>query len=597
MSEQDKSFGFNLIKKHWIPCRMVKANNGKLELLGIEEALMRASEVLEIVGDSPPVTIALYRLLLAIVHRSLGPLSYHGEWQRFWKDEKLFQESVLAYLNRKEPIEIAKRFDLFDPVHPFYQSNNTIAARENLNQDFWGKLIFQDPGSALLFEHIAAAEPPILTDVQAARCLLAIQSFDTGGTKTADEDKESVSPAPLLPAATGIVRGRNLFETLMLNLCWRDQKFFTSYQQGGSDKPAWERTDAIESAEREPDGYLDLLTWQSRRIRLVPDRDQQGNIVIKKAVIMAGYQFPKTYELVEKETMIAFVASRSAKSQKGYFPLSFSTDRALWRDSFTLFHTIKDKQRKPLIFDWLTNLEAEGAIEDAKMFPIDFFGMCAKDAKLLSWRHERLPLPLRYLNEEDLCLELNRALAFSEYAAKLLCRSVRRFLVLTVLPDNARKNPRYFQPFLPQDESGKVKKAQTLYEKENGYKAAAQKPNPIDAKVTNCGAELRYWPRLENEFRHLLVALARVPNGTQIQQLLTATLQKSETQTTGKASKWLAQRSGWADAVEKAASQSFLEIVGSRGKSARTLRATAIAESWFNPEFSKLKNTYLKGKL
>ncbi|MGH9839493.1 MAG: hypothetical protein ACREEM_11990 [Blastocatellia bacterium] len=201
-----------------------------------------------------------------------------------------------------------------------------------------------------------------------------------------------------------------------------------------------------------------------------------------------------------------------------------------------------------------------------------------------------------YLNEEELCLELNRALVFSEDAAKLLCRAVRRFLVLSLLPDNARKNPRYFQPFLPQDEHGKAKKDQTLYEKENGYKAAAQKPNPIDVKVASSGAELGYWPRLENEFRQLLTALASAPNDAQLQQLLTATLLQSETPATGSVGKWLTQRSSWAEAVGKAARHSFLEIVGSRGKTARTLRATALAENWFNAEFNRRKNTYLKGK-
>jgi CRISPR system Cascade subunit CasA len=612
MNEAEVKFSYNLINhendphRNWIPCRMVQGNSAKLEFFGLAKLFEQASQIREIVGDSPPVTISLYRLLLAIVHRSLGPLSYHGEWQTYWRDEQRFQAGVAAYLKRPG---MAERFDLFHPTHPFYQSKNTIAPREALDQDFWGKLIFQDPGSALLFEQTSAIEPPSLTPAQAVRWLIALQSFDTGGTKTAEVDKDSASPAPLLLAATGLVSGRNLFETLMLNLYWADLPFFTAYADPEKDKPAWEREAADGFILRPLDGYLDLLTWQSRRIRLHPTTDTQGRIVIKKVVIMPGYEMgtvtklkgkqkgkkskekEKGYELAGKETMMAFVATSSASARRGYEPLGLRASKALWRDSFTLFHTIKEQQSKPLIFDWLNHLEAEGAIEDARMLPMDFFGMCTDQAKLQLWRHERLPLPLRYLDDEELCLELSHGLVFSEDVARILTKAVRRFLVLTLLPTSDRKTPKYFQPLLDKDEYAKAEKEQTEYEK----KVQTKKPHSIDAKVEASGAELGYWPRLENEFRHLLTALATAPGG-QAQQLLAATLLESETPTARQASKWLAQRMDWAEAVSKAARQSFLEAVGNCGKTARALRATVLAENWFNAEFNRRKNIYLKGK-
>jgi CRISPR system Cascade subunit CasA len=611
MSESKGQFSFNLITNDWIPCRMAQGNNAKLEYFGLAKLFEQASRIREIVGDSPPVTIALYRLLLAIVHRSLGPLSYHGEWQAYWQDECRFQHDVAAYLRRAE---IAERFDLFHPTHPFYQSSKAIEPRETINQDYWGKLLFQDPGSALLFEHLAVTDRPSLTPAKAARCLIAIQSFDTGGTKTAEEDKDSASPAPLLLAATGLVCGRNLSETLMLNLYWSDQPFFTAYGDPAKDKPAWERDAANGFIARPPDGYLDLLTWQSRRIRLYPTTDTQGCPVIKKAVIMAGYEMSVTtnlkgkqkakkskerekgYELVGKEPMMAFVAASSASARRGYEPLGFRVGKALWRDSYTIFHTIKEEQSKPLMLDWLHHLEAEGAIEDARMLPMDFFGMCAVHAKLQLWRHERLPLPLRYLDDEELCFELDRALVFSEAVAKLLKGSVRRLIVLSLLPANHRVNPKYFQPFLSRNDYIEAEDKQKKYEKKNDYKADAKRPNPIDEKVGTSGAELHYWPRLENEFRQLLVALASVPSGSQVQPLPTAISPQGETHSTAKASKWLEQRARWAGAVEKAVRQSFMEIVGGQGKTSRTLRGATIAESWFSPKFNKLKHTYLKGK-
>src|SRR6266542_2044414 len=338
MSESKDQFSFNLINNDWVPCRMAQGNNAKLEYFGLAKLFEQARLVREIVGDSPPVTIALYRLLLAIVHRSLGPLSYHGEWQAYWRNEQSFQDGVAAYLKRAE---IAERFDLFHSTHPFYQSSKAIEPRETINQDYWGKLLFQDPGSALLFEHLAATDPPSLTPAQAARWLIALQSFDTGGTKTAEEDKDYTSPAPLLLAATGLVCGRNLFETLMLNLYWSDLPHFKDYGDPAKDKPAWERDAPDSFTLRPPDGYLDLLTWQSRRIRLRGATDEEDRVVIRKVVIMAGYEIGATtklkgkqqkkktkeketsYELVGKEPMMAFIASRSANARRGFEPLGF----------------------------------------------------------------------------------------------------------------------------------------------------------------------------------------------------------------------------------------------------------------------------------
>ena len=45
---------------------------------------------------------------------------------------------------------------------------------------------------------------------------------------------------------------------------------------------AWEREAETVKDERRPDGYLDLLTWQSRRILLIPEEDDCGNTVVRQ---------------------------------------------------------------------------------------------------------------------------------------------------------------------------------------------------------------------------------------------------------------------------------------------------------------------------
>ena len=57
---------FNLTMQPWIPCL---ADNGMQVELSLSQCFAQAHELRELGGESPLVTVALYRLLLAILHR------------------------------------------------------------------------------------------------------------------------------------------------------------------------------------------------------------------------------------------------------------------------------------------------------------------------------------------------------------------------------------------------------------------------------------------------------------------------------------------------------------------------------------------------
>jgi len=75
-------FSFNLIDEKWIPCLMIP--DGKKEELSIKETLFRSQVIKEICDSSPLVTVALHRLLLAMLHRNYGPAN-EEEWGRYGK--------------------------------------------------------------------------------------------------------------------------------------------------------------------------------------------------------------------------------------------------------------------------------------------------------------------------------------------------------------------------------------------------------------------------------------------------------------------------------------------------------------------------------
>jgi CRISPR system Cascade subunit CasA len=563
---------FNLIAEPWIPCRMLKETGPRLEYLGIEKTLCEAHNIREIVGDSPPVTISLHRLLLAVLHRCLGPLP-HLEWQEVWQQGagRFDAAKITSYLHKEkfgpEGLNIHKRFDLFDGEHPFFQSTNTIqpVPGKHLAQ----KLLFHDDDSAVLFLHLTNADPAVLTPAQAARWLVTFQAFDLGGLKTRVAGESTYTePAPLIRAAVALSRGRNLFQTLLLNLHWDDIEYFNGGQKQ-ADKPAWEDTEPVTATTREPLGYLDLLTWQSRRIRLTPQTDEAGRILVKQAVVMAGYSFKEGFERNSRETMIAFQRANSAEAKFGHEPVNFTRGRSLWRDAHALFHHVGvegQRRHAMLMLDWLDRLEYFGAISDRREIAIDFFGLNMSRAKPLYWRHERLPLPLAYLKSEELCQELRRALNLAEAAEHLLTGAIHRFAALIFIPDNhfKKKHEEWFNPFsnTPAKKSGDD---QRKIEKES------KRDKDIADFRKSAAVDVHYWPRLESSFRSVLVGLARDLGD------------------------WQAQRKRWADAVRRAANQTMREVVDGLGDSTRTLRAAAIAGNWFRDKLEPRLEKYLKG--
>ena len=112
---------------------------------------------------------------------------------------------------------------------------------------------------------------------EAARWLVYAQAYDYSGIKSGAVGDSRVKGGKGYPIGTGwtgmtggvLVVGENLLDTLILNTC-------SSALTNSQDRPVWERQpDGPDTREKVgenayPQGPSDLLTWQSRRIRLHP---------------------------------------------------------------------------------------------------------------------------------------------------------------------------------------------------------------------------------------------------------------------------------------------------------------------------------------
>ncbi|MBN1319013.1 MAG: type I-E CRISPR-associated protein Cse1/CasA, partial [Anaerolineales bacterium] len=246
---------FNLLKEPWIPC--IRGDGNPVEL-SLRETLARANSLRELHGESPLVIAALYRLLLAVLHRVFGPAD-HEAWYELWRAGKFDMAPLDAYLSQWE-----SRFDLFDPEHPFYQ-----AADDRVKPKPVGSLVHEvaSGNNATLFDHHTDSDSILLSPPGAARTLLAAQAFGLAGLSGLEQ---KFTDAPCARGIVFLIHGYNLFETLLLNLiAYPNDVFFVTRS---SDLPSWELDDPHLPDRNWPSGYLDFLTWQNRRVLFFPEQ-------------------------------------------------------------------------------------------------------------------------------------------------------------------------------------------------------------------------------------------------------------------------------------------------------------------------------------
>jgi CRISPR system Cascade subunit CasA len=519
---------FDLVDEPWIPCLMVDGSNTHL---GLRVALARAPDIREIADPSPLITAALHRPLLAVLHRVFGPEGATA-WAFLWRREA-FDSSVLdEYWSRWK-----HRFDLFDPEHPFYQNPELDPVYA------WpiSKLPLSAGKREPLFEHFANDDRHWVSIPEAARELVALQAFAIGGFVSYERELDpklfkSADSAPLAKGAMALAKGENLFRTLMLNLHWYNRVDEEPFPFEGEDVPAWEREEPTRAEDRRPAGYLDLLTWQSRRVRLLPTSDETNGWVVRQAVVMKGYQFPDWWSPRDGETMVAYKARTDARSgQEAWFPVGFQREKALWRDSLALFQSLKAQRERPKMMSWLADLVHLGVLDHAMTFRLDLAGLCSDQAKVHFWRSERLPLPLTYLEEEKLVEQLGRALSIAEEVGAIV-RDAARALA-------------------------------TLLMAQSSDEQTGRKPDrkQVDQLADHLATERRYWARLETPFKRLLVDLAA----------------DREVDDEGELRYGRQAMPVWAAEVRRAAEGAFGESTRAAGTTARALKAAAVTEEAF----------------
>ena len=328
---------YNLLDEPWIPVRLV---DGTITDVGLLELLRRTTDIADLACELPTQSIAIQRLILAIAYRVATPRDAR-DWARQW-DDGAPTEQMIEYLERWRD-----RFYLFGGCFPFMQVADLRTAKDSVSG--LEKLIADVPNGEQFFTTRHGRALACIPASEAARWLVHAQAYDPSGIRSGavgDSQVKGGKGYPIGPAWCGHLglvwlKGKDLDETLVLNLIPAG-----TAELRGVDSSAewgvcsWEDTEP-ETSVRGDYSLLDpaatprelsiprLLTWHSRRIRLVGDSSGVRGVVLAQGDRLA----PQEMRLYEPQSLWRYSTPQSKKFKTDvYMPRKFEAGRALWRN-------------------------------------------------------------------------------------------------------------------------------------------------------------------------------------------------------------------------------------------------------------------------
>jgi CRISPR system Cascade subunit CasA len=428
---------YNLLDEQWLTVRHADTASkggapgefGAFEDVGVRHLLLDAERFRDVTVELPTQKPAIFRqLLLPIVVHALGIPADAAAWAAMFRAGAFSAEQreiLSAYLDRHSHL-----FGLFDPVQPFAQVAGLRTAKG------------EDKGSALLvataatgnnvplFSPRSEGDPLELTPAQAARWLLHTHCWDTAAIKTGavgdtrmKAGKTTGNPVgPLGQMGVVMPMGRTVYETLLLNIPFGRRLL-------SDDLPQWlrrstegriEKTLSCATPEwlaRSSRGLLDLWTWQSRRIRLIPEETQAG-VRVTRVIVAAGDRLETTPDDEPHTAWMTDSASSRAKKpgRSGAVsvarPRRHHPGRAAWRGLEALLavgRAREDHEARAARSGFRTSVlltclgEARERLPQAYPLQLELTGVAYgnQSAVIEDVFFDEIPLPLTALNPDS----------------------------------------------------------------------------------------------------------------------------------------------------------------------------------------------------
>ncbi|NDL56610.1 type I-E CRISPR-associated protein Cse1/CasA [Phytoactinopolyspora mesophila] len=353
--------GFNLLDEPWI---MVLTPSGDEKQASILDVFEMAPELVTVGGEVPTQGFAITRMLLAFLHRAVDGPASKDDWTELWQADTLPLDRIHEYADRYR-----NRFDLFDPEQPFFQVSDLRTAKGEVSG--LEKIVADVPNGAPYFTTRSAASLDRIEAAEAARWLVHAHAFDASGIKSGAVGDRNVKGGKGYPIGTGwsgqiggvLPEGRNLRETLLLNLIGRDAETYLRIG-GTADVPPWERKSdsAAWDDNRPPRGAIDMYTWQTRRVRLAGGRAGVTGVVLANGDKI----LPQNRHIYDPHSVWRYSEPQTKKyGHTVNMPRMHNPTRAVWRGLAAMLPSVYGRRSSgtepqaflaPGVMQWISSL-------------------------------------------------------------------------------------------------------------------------------------------------------------------------------------------------------------------------------------------------
>ena len=391
---------YSVLYEKVIPVLMT---DGTRASFGIHDTFLRAHEIRSIDCDSPLERYALLRLLVAFAMDMLHPVSWEDRQDLL--SEGAFDPDILdEYIALCE--EDGPRFDLFDPVHPFLQSAYDAKLDEKAVKSIANLSITVPSGNNHVFwDHRPEDEAAMAPDA-AFRALLAMYVFCTAGAQGYPSGINNTPPV------YSCLTGDSLFSTIILNMAARKECAPLEY---GEEIVPWRQgKEVIPKEETVSVSMLEALTWQPRRITLLPEPDGK----VRRIAFQQGRNFRGNDLWSDPHVSYRY------NPKGGWFSVKPQPGRALWRDLGTLISDKSGLKNKPP----LVIRQAPRVLDDEDgILWVHSVGLVTNNAAYVEWMEDELSVPAAFLTDDDLAILLRDDVERSETMEKGLNRAINTY--------------------------------------------------------------------------------------------------------------------------------------------------------------------------
>ena len=451
--QSNTSPDFNLCNEPWIPVLYV---SGQTQEVSLKQLFDESNSIRKIHSGDATTDVAILGVAVVIFFRAV--LENKEEYGELYREPKKWIQNISLggseqlyfvqdYLKKYQDL-----FNLFDAERPFMQVADLHTSKGEVKPV--SRLVLDSESE--YFSMRAEQALTSLSYAEAARYLVTVQAYDYSGIKSGAVGDPRVKGGRGYPIGVGwygttgkiIIHGENLIETLLYCIDY-EQLLNVEKVKGKShrialqDKPVWERELPDTAAPRaykggDPTKYKDepapaagmceILTWQSRRVRLFPENGRVTGVLVSN-----GDKWLDRNTYTDPLTAYRFSKNQSTQTNPVWMPKAHSAERTLWRGVDALLMRLDSSQIKqdkpaPVIRQ----------ISSGKYFPagakanVQLVGMVYgnQSAVIEGTIDESLSLELALLTEqgaristtvrENIQITMDAAIALGQYAGNLL---------------------------------------------------------------------------------------------------------------------------------------------------------------------------------